>query len=196
MKILFIWPNKDAFGYKPIAISLFSAIAKARGWDVKLFDTTEIDFGFIDNTSHGEVAKVFKPVDMTPYGHKKKAVNLSQRVRKVLQTFSPDCIACSVLNDERAIALEICKTAKQWNSDIPIIRGNKYPTLKPEEILKDDAIDFVCLGEGIDAFEEFLSSMEGKRDPFLIPNIWAKKIARSSRIPYALFEETLMIYLI
>ena len=61
MRILFVWPNKDAFGFKPIGLSLLSAIARRLGWEVKLFDTTGIDLGYVGNTESGQNAKIFKP---------------------------------------------------------------------------------------------------------------------------------------
>lgn len=36
-------------------------------------------------------------------------------------------------------------------------------------------VDFVCIAEGIDAFSDFLDAIAGKRNPYNIPNIWAKK---------------------
>lgn len=58
MKVLFVRPNKDSFGFKPIGLSLLSGIARNLGWDTRLFDTTEIDFGFVDITQSGESAKI------------------------------------------------------------------------------------------------------------------------------------------
>ena len=60
MRILFIRPNKDAFGYKPIGLSLLSAIAKELGWETKLFDTTEIDFGFYESKQRIHAHRVVK----------------------------------------------------------------------------------------------------------------------------------------
>ena len=39
MKILFINPNIDTGGYKPLAISVLSAIAKKEGHEISVFDT-------------------------------------------------------------------------------------------------------------------------------------------------------------
>ena len=142
---------------------------------MKLFDTTEIDFGYIDNTDHGQSARVFKPVNLMPYGHIKQKIDLEHQLKDLLNSFSPDCIACTVLNDERFIASKICRIAKEWNRDIPIIWGNKYPTLDPDKTLLEHDVDFACIGEGIDAFIDFLYAMEGRRSFYSIPNIWAKK---------------------
>ena len=39
MKVLIVWPNKDAFGFLPVNIALLSALLKANGHEVELFDT-------------------------------------------------------------------------------------------------------------------------------------------------------------
>ena len=175
MKVLFVWPNKDSFGFKPIGLSLLSGIARRLGWDTRLFDTTEIDFEFIDNTQSGESAKIFKPVDLSPYGLQKKQTDLDPSFTKILEEYNPDCLAISVLSDEFLIADRISGIAKKVYPELPIIFGGKYPTLNPEKTLRMHNADFVCVGEGLDAFSDFLKALSGNRDLYGIPNIWAKK---------------------
>lgn len=175
MKVLFVWPNKDSFGFKPMGLSLLSGIARNLGWDTRLFDTTEIDFGFVDNTRDGEGAKIYKPVDLSRYGLQKRKLDLSSRFIRVLREFSPDCLALSVLSDEFLIASEISSIAKRIYPELPIIWGGKYPTLNPERTLRMCHADFVCVGEGLDAFSDFLKVLSRSKDLYNIPNIWAKK---------------------
>ncbi len=132
MKVLFIWPNKDSFGFKPIGLSLLSAIAREIGWETRLFDTSEIDLGFIGCSEAGQQAKIFKPIDMVLYGHKKKKTDLRVEFLKVMEEFQPDCLAFSVLSDEALIAAEITFIAKELFPKLPVIWGGKYPTLQPE----------------------------------------------------------------
>lgn len=175
MKILFVWPNKDSFGFKPIGLSLLSAIAKDLGWESRLFDTTEIDFGFTDNTQAGESASFFKSVDLSGYSLHKKKLNLESSFTKVLKEFNPDCLALSVLSDEFIIAARISKLARKLNSKIPIIWGGKYPTLNPRKVLQEFCADFACVAEGIDAFSDFLKALSESGNLYNIPNIYAKK---------------------
>jgi len=176
MRVLFVWPNKDSFGFKPLGIAILSAIARNLKWEVKLFDTTEIDFGYVDNTESGQSAKIFKPIDLSQYNLLKKKIDLKTEFMKVLEEFKPDCLAFSVLSDEFIIAAEIAHIAKEINPDIPIIWGGKYPTLNPEKTLKESDIDFVCIGEGIDAFGDFLRALSYKSNAlYSIQNIWAKR---------------------
>jgi len=177
MRVLFVWPNKDAFGFKPLGLSLLSGIACSLGWETRLFDTTEIDFGYIDNTKSGENAKIFKPVDLVPYGHQKKKIDLESAFVKMIEEFKPDCLAFSVLSDEVFIASRITSIAKKMYPDIKIIWGGKYPTIQPVMTLQTYGADFACVGEGLDAFKDFLNALSGNKDVDLynIRNIWAKK---------------------
>lgn len=175
MRVLFVWPNKDAFGFKPIGLSLLSGIAKNLNWDTKLFDTTEIDFGYVDNSQKGESAKVFKHVDMDKYGHQKRKIDLGLSFTRVIEEYNPDCLALSVLCDEFLIASKISALAKEINPELPIIWGGKYPTLNPEKTLNMHYADFVCVYEGLEAFGDFLKALSGMRDIDNIPNIWMKK---------------------
>ncbi|MFC2070888.1 B12-binding domain-containing radical SAM protein [Chloroflexota bacterium] len=175
MKVLFVWPSKDVFGFKPIGLSLLAGIARSLAWDTRLLDTTEIDFGFVDNTQSGETAKIFKPVDFSPYNLQKRKTDLRTRVMEVLEEFNPDCLAFSVLSDEFQIAGQISNIAKKAYPGLPIIWGGAYPTLNPEKTLEMDYADFICVGEGLDAFGDFLKALSGNQHPYDIPNIWAKK---------------------
>ncbi|MFA5147188.1 MAG: radical SAM protein [Candidatus Omnitrophota bacterium] len=175
MKLLLVWPNKDSFGFKPIGISLLAGIARQLGWETKLFDTTGIDFGYTDNTQFGQSVKMFKPVDPSSYNLKKEKLDLKEEFKKAFSEFRPDCVAIGVLSDEFRIAAQISAAAKEAMPDIPIIWGNKYPTLNPEKTLLSHNADFVCIGEGLRAFPEFLKAMAGGGDLYSIPNIWGNK---------------------
>jgi len=175
MKILFVFPSKDAFGYKPIGLALFSAIAKQLGWETKLFDTTEIDFGFYEIQSFFQTAKIFKPVDYAKYDIVKKKIDLKEKLTETFKNYSPDLIALSVLSDQFLIAKKITAIAKELAPNVPVIWGGVHATLVPEKVLKDYGADFVCVGEGLDAFKEFLIALKEGDDLYKINNIWGIK---------------------
>jgi len=174
MKILFIWPNKDIFGFKPIGLSILSGIAKSLGWETRLFDTTEIDLGFIDNRESGQQAKFFKPVDLSAYDMTKKKVDLREAFLKVLQEFQPDALGFSARSDEGIIAGELSKIAKTAFPSLPIIWGGKSPTIDPEQVLTEFHADFACVAEGLGAFREWLIHFGDSLKWRNIPNIWWK----------------------
>jgi len=55
----------------------------------------------------------------------------------------------------------------------PLVIGGIHATLLPEECL--DFFDYVCVGEGEEAFLEFIQKFEKKQDLTNIRNLWTKK---------------------
>jgi radical SAM superfamily enzyme YgiQ (UPF0313 family) len=171
MKVLFVWPNKDQFGFKPMGLSLLSAILKNKGHQVDLFDTTFIDFGYQDNTKARSKIKIFKEVDFSGFDVAKKKVSLKEELLKKLNKFRPNVIAISALSDEVYIGFEISKIVKQWNAKAIIVCGNKTATMDPEKILECDYIDFLCIGEGVEFMPEFVECIAKNVNPKIIDNI-------------------------
>ncbi len=191
MRLLLVWPHKDSFGFKAINIALLSALARRMGWETKLFDTTSIDLGFEDTNHVGESIKVFKPVDMSGLNLVKQNVDMEDEFLLELKEYKPDCIALSVLSEQKEIAGRISKIAKDFDPSIPVIWGGKYPTLEPEEAFARFSVDFVCIGEGLESFPEFLSAIEDKGDLYNIKNIWAKKENQIIKNPLRPLKESL-----
>ncbi|OGZ33194.1 MAG: hypothetical protein A2V69_01550 [Candidatus Portnoybacteria bacterium RBG_13_40_8] len=171
MKILFVWPNKDQFGFKPMSLSLLFGILKNKGHEVDLFDTTFIDFNFQNNTQVRSKIKIFKDVDFSKYDVAKKKVNLKEELLKKLNEFNPDIIGISALSDEIYIGFEISRIVKEWNNHTIVIWGGKAATMVPEKILDCNHIDFACVGEGIEFMPEFVECIAKNCNPKTINNI-------------------------
>lgn len=171
MKILFVWPNKDRFGFRPMSLSLLSSILKKKDHKVDLFDTTFIDFGFKDATQVYSKIKVYKDIDFSKYNVAKKKISLKKELLKKLNEFKPDIIGVSALSDEIHIGLEISKIVKNWNKKTIVVWGNKAATMVPEKILKYNYVDFVCIGEGIEFMPEFVECIAKNKNPKTINNI-------------------------
>lgn len=175
MRVLFIRPNKDAFGFKPIGISLLSALCKADGHTTALFDTTFFDFGFEEYTVTGSRINKYKPIDWTGYNVEKKKCDLKIEVTSVLRTFKPDICSFSLLSDERFIAGEISQYIREYSPDIPIIWGGIHPTIAAETLIHQEYLDYICIGEGIQALPELLTAIESGSDVTQLKNIYSRK---------------------
>jgi anaerobic magnesium-protoporphyrin IX monomethyl ester cyclase len=58
--------------------------------------------------------------------------------------------------------------------DVPLIVGGLHATFSPEEVLRHDGIDYVCLGEGEAALLDLVNRLESGAGTAGIANIWAK----------------------
>jgi len=57
----------------------------------------------------------------------------------------------------------VAKAIRERNKNIPIIVGGPHASVVPEEILEDNNIDYVVIGEGEDTFLELVEALEAKR---------------------------------
>src|ERR1700722_20318526 len=60
---------------------------------------------------------------------------------------SPDLIGVSITTRQWLRALEVRGQLRR-SSNVPVIAGGLHPTFSPEDVLRHDGIDYVCLGEG------------------------------------------------
>jgi radical SAM superfamily enzyme YgiQ (UPF0313 family) len=64
--------------------------------------------------------------------------------------------------------------------DVPVVVGGLHATFSPEEVLRHDGIDYVCLGEGEAALLDLVNALESRpgAEARGIANIWAKNSTR------------------
>ncbi|MFH0918162.1 MAG: radical SAM protein [Candidatus Omnitrophota bacterium] len=108
-------------------------------------------------------------LDMSFHGRDYQAYT-SQRLRE----FKPDVVAFSVTSFSYHNALKIASQIRKEYADIPLVYGGVHPTLMPEETIKNSLVDAICIGEGEDAFKEYLNSLSVGRDPSQVAGIWYK----------------------
>lgn len=168
---MLVWPNKDQFGIKSMAISLLSALLKRHGHQVRLFDTTYIDFGAADNTSIRNKAQVFKEVTDPKWDTSKVPKDLNQETRAILEDFVPDVVGISALLDEVDLGLIVSRTVKEWNPAAVVVWGNKSPTMEPERVMAHPQVDYLCRGEAVEFFPEFLACLERGEKPEDLANL-------------------------
>lgn len=75
------------------------------------------------------------------------------RAARELAALKPIFIGFSTLTGAQTkYTYEMSKAVKALDKDIKILWGGVHPTLLPDDCLKEDCVDFVCMGEG----EEFV----------------------------------------
>ena len=88
-----------------------------------------------------------------------------------LKRQNPDLIAFSCVTATYDWAHRFSRIVKKELSK-PIIFGGTHPTLKPEVVMSNDAVDMVCVGEGEEAIVELANSLEAGEKRQDIKNIW------------------------
>jgi len=96
-----------------------------------------------------------------------------ENILKKAKRFNPDIVAFSCISNLYPVIKRIAKKIKA-ELNIPIIIGGIHPTSIPEDVIKEDCFDMLCIGEGEEAFAELLERMESKQSILDIRNLWVK----------------------
>ena len=122
----------------------------------------------------GYIASLLKEGGHTPYlMHLEKEPSEKEFIRKV-SSIAPDLIGFSATTNQYPYVKKLSKWIKGY-SDIPVICGGIHPTLSPEEVIAEDSIDVLCIGEGEYPMLELANKMVTGDDISNIRNLWVKQ---------------------
>ncbi|UCD07815.1 MAG: B12-binding domain-containing radical SAM protein [Candidatus Aenigmatarchaeota archaeon] len=90
-----------------------------------------------------------------------------------IKSIKPYIIGFSITTTRYSWMIDLAKMVKS-KFKIPILVGGPHPTFFPE-IINEDFIDIVCIGEGEYAILELLDKLENGEDINNIKNLWVKE---------------------
>jgi radical SAM superfamily enzyme YgiQ (UPF0313 family) len=156
MRVVFV-----ALGQEQLGISMLSAVLRRAGHETAL----AFNPALFHDRYYFEVPVLRDVLDRTA------------RVVEEAVALRPDLLAFSVLTPTYQFCLDVARQVKA-RTGCPVLFGGVHPSAVPEVCLEEDAIDFVCVGEGehaVLALCEALGRARGVRRPQApIPNLWWK----------------------
>lgn len=87
--------------------------------------------------------------------------------------YGPDIIAFSTMTPGISFALDSAKKLRD-KSNALIVMGGPHPTFYPE-VIEENCLDVICIGEGEYALLELANSIDTGNDITNIKNLWVKK---------------------
>lgn len=122
-----VWKRPEIF--QPTGLGYLAAYLERHGIDVKIID--------------GNLGKLEESGLMYYSG-----IRIKELARQI-RLSNPDLIGISVLFSITArLGIELARTIKAWDQDVPIAMGGAHPTVRPIEMLRTRVVDYVVLGEG------------------------------------------------
>ncbi len=172
-RVLLIYPNTMMATLLPLHVSTLSACLKEKGFDVKLFDTTY----YRTEEKSFEQKKVellqIKKFSLEDGGIKFKSTDIYEDLNKLVEEYKPDLIGITMVEDTYKLGISLLKSIRE--ARIPVIAGGVFVNFYADELIKDESIDMVCLGEGEEALVELCRAMSDNMDYTHIKNLWVKK---------------------
>ncbi len=96
------------------------------------------------------------------------------RIGSVLKSIKPDFIAVSTTTNMYPIALDAAREVKKYEN-IPILFGGIHSTMVPRDVIRENAVDFVCVGEGEGVVKDLIQAQRSNKDYSGIGNLLYKK---------------------
>lgn len=117
-------------------------------------------------------------------GHQTKSVQFERVMNpfSIIRDYKPEVIAYSVTTGFHSYFIELNREIKEKYPGFISLFGGPHPTFFPE-IINDDGVDAICVGEGERAVVDLANSLDGGKLPIDVPNIWIKDGRRVHRNP-------------
>lgn len=172
-RVLLMFPNTSNEGVAPFAISILSTIAKQCGYDVKYFETSFYQKRATASEEREQTGE-FMPVDRKHFVELKPLELLYDDLNILLNTYRPDILAVSANSIEYDFFCEIIEKVHFEAKKPFIIVGGVHATIAPDEVIENKYVDAICIGQGEEAWQEFLLKFKDGQDLFEIENLWVK----------------------
>jgi anaerobic magnesium-protoporphyrin IX monomethyl ester cyclase len=104
-------------------------------------------------------------------GHKCDLLVLAEEknILEEIEKINPDAIFVSCMTGPHKQYIKFLSELKKRMS-IPVVMGGPHPTFFPE-VLKEDAIDYICIGEGESFVVDFANALDAASGFEAIPNL-------------------------
>jgi len=168
MKVIF-----PVMGAENISVAYLSTVVKNEGHTCKV----AFDRALFDDKQYFSVDFLHRLFD------RKK-----QMIEQIIQE-KPDILAMSVFADNYQWALDVARQVRKKLPKCLTIWGGIHPTTVPEEVISQDEVDFIVVGDGELPMVKLLDSLGNGRKFEGIPNLWFKEDGQVIKGPHAYLPE-------
>lgn len=89
-----------------------------------------------------------------------------QELKEECLEYSPDVVGISCMSMEyKKTLIRTAQLVKEALPGVPVVAGGIYPTLLPEEIICENGIDYIVMGEGEFRFDKLLQHLQNNSLP-------------------------------
>lgn len=171
-KVLLIYANSPMDNLMPVSISSLSGALKRRGFDVKLFDTTFYKWTDIAGGERSGSLQVAE-FDYSTIGIDYIESNVFEDFQKLVEEYKPNLIGLSTVEPTHEFGVRLISHVRDFK--IPTIVGGVHTIFSPDDVINEENVDMICVGEGEKCIVELCEKMAKCQDYSTIENIWTKK---------------------
>ena len=175
MRVLLVDPPCHRFmnfhrHYFPLGLAHLAAELHHAGHDVLVYDA-EHD----SSASSCSVLEADSSYHLYLDALKSPGHTLWSEFTSVVETFRPEVVGFSTLSVKVAAVLYMSKLVKQRDAGIVTIAGGDHATARPQDLVKNKAVDLAVRGEGEKTIVELISCIARGGNPALVAGVsWAE----------------------
>ncbi len=183
-RVLLVYPSLYRVTGLPIGLASLAAVLEREGHDVRVFDTAFYRFAAdADQDEKRSIRLMSKTIQEDDRLYSDNERSWREDLSDVLGDFRPELLGLSLLEPTWRIGCQIAAAVKEFDPLLPVIAGGVLPTVAPEVVIADSAIDLVCVGEGEQPLLSVCNSLDTPEAMRAIPGIWAKQDGGIHRNP-------------
>ena len=161
-KLLLIEGSTELEAGIPPNLAILVASVKNAGYNVKVFSTNDYKQGGATGDSRRVESLQVPPTNPSEMLYKVKEADIKEDFLKLVKEYKPDVVGLSSTEATYTLGRNLLKLIKD-RKDILKIVGGAHPTLVPEEVIAEEFVDVICVGEGEKALVELLDAIKDKK---------------------------------
>lgn len=184
VRVLLVNCNTPMDNLIPAGISLISAVLKADGFQVRLFDTTFYKpAGFLTGDEARAGTLQVRKTDLEEVGIRPKPGPITEDFLRLVEEYRPHVIGFSIIECTYPLSLELAQAVADYDRRVPRIFGGVHATFAAPALAAEPLVDIICRGEGEYPMLELCRALRDDCDWATIPNLWVKRNGSILRNP-------------
>lgn len=176
-KVLLVYSNSFMDTLFPVSISSIAGSLKRAGFQTECFDTTFYpDYcESKDASSDHRKAQNLQvlSVNYEDVGIRPRTTDMLADFRRLVEKCRPNLIGISAVEPTFNTAIRMLNAVRDLA--IPNIIGGVHAIFDPQNVMSNDVVDMVCIGEGEGCIVELCEKMSRGEDYSGVGNLWARK---------------------
>ncbi len=186
-KVLLVYANSPMDNLFPIGISSIGGMLKKHNIDYQIFDTTYYPndgrLGVNKNKAtkfkerHDRDEVLTRRLQVAEFNYSDVGIKYIETdvyddFRNKVKEYKPNVIMLSTVESTHTFGVEMLRRIRDLT--VPTLVGGCFAIFAPDLAIKDEAVDYVCVGEGEYANVEFCKALATGKDLKSVKGIWAK----------------------
>jgi len=117
----------------------------------------------------------FKSIDREKFVQLRPSKFMVEDLNTIFANYQPDILAVSANSLEYNLFCDLIENITFEGKKPFTLVGGVHATISPEEVIENKFVDAICIGQGEEAWQDFLIKFKNKLDFTDLKNFWVKK---------------------